>query len=167
MKLKLRHRLLRDILLSESGETLYIIKHSILDISPLVITDADGNKFFSVRRDPKPLDRRIKYIFAEHETGNEFFAWIKTDFNGPSLYRYMLSSGLEISLEAESFFGELLIKRRRGKFELYINERLRGTFTGDTIQCEIIDDPALLTVIYALTKYIIKAEKESRAPAFA
>lgn len=112
---------------------------------------------YSVKIDHKPLDKRIKYIFTEHETQNEFYAWADykwndTETNGSALkklYDIFVTPPIEFYIEAESFFGELCIRRSKfNKFDILINNKLKGLITNHKISCDEIDDKALLAMLY-------------------
>ena len=121
-----------------------------------------------VKIDPKPLDKRIKYIFTEHETQNEFYAWADykwndTETNGSALkklYDIFVTPPIEFYIEAESFFGELCIRRSKfNKFDILINNKLKGLITNHKISCDEIDDKALLAMLLRFSKLFADNEK--------
>lgn len=167
MELKIKRGLSKTNIIDSSGNTVFIIKNKSIFSIEKTIFFTDGSRAYSVRRDPKPLDRRDKYIFTDYASKNEFYAWadIAAYQNHKSipLYKYFFFSPLEIYIEAESFFGELCINRSGiSKFDIVINGRKRGNITSKRIICDDIDDAGLLAVLYVFSLYIIHSEEICR-----
>ncbi len=144
MELKIKRGLSGTQITNSSDETIFIIKSKNFFNPEKMIFRADGSAAYSVKSDPKPLDRRDKYIFTDYSSKNEFYAWVDSRIyeSGKSipLCRYLLFTPIEI----ESFFGELCIRRSGiSKFDIYINNRKKGTITSRKITCEDIDDAGL------------------------
>jgi hypothetical protein len=164
MKLKIKHGLSKKFIISEDKQTLFIIKSKGFLGTEAIISNPDGTPVFSVKKDPNPLDRRDKYIFTEHSTQNEFYAWAENDVYGGNtpvpIRKRIFSLPVEIRVEAESFFGELLIKRSSAfKFGIFINGKSCGFVTRRSIECDNIDNAGLLAVLYLFTNYISGSEE--------
>ena len=142
------------------GKPIFIIKSARLLSHEKIILRPDGTAVYSIRRDPKPLDRRVKYIFTDCAAKNEFFAWV----NQVPKRAIFSSYPIKLRIEAESFFGELDIKRvGTSKFAVRINGSDAGTVTRRSIECSEIDDAGLLAVLYVLCRYILSGEEYYRA----
>ncbi len=166
MKLNIKRGFFKSLITDNDKNTLFIIKSKSILSTEKVICHTDGTPVYSIRKDPMPLDRRDKYIFTEHTTQNEFYAWVDISSNRKSVpfYKRLLSVPFEIHIEAESFFGELLIKRSSvSKFDIYINGRKSGSVSRKHISCDDIDDAGLLSVLYLFTEYIARSENLTRA----
>lgn len=167
MELNIKHRLLKTIITTTDKQALFIIKNQACTELEKIISRPDGMPVYSIKKDPIPLDHRDKYIFTDYISKNEFFAWIDHEIfkiRKPSLlYRCFLFSPLEIYIEAESFFGELSIRRSGiSRFDIFINGRKKGIISRKKVICDDIDDAGLLSVLYAFTDYIINSEEVCR-----
>lgn len=162
MELNIRHRL-RNIYISDSDKNdLFVIESKRFLTNNKTICDINGKAVYSIRLDPNPLDNRVKYIFTEHETKNEFYAWVDMSLysNRTFLSRIFLPP-LEFYIEAESFFGEIEIKRKElRKFYILINGKVKGFITKNKISCEDIDDKGLLAMLYVFSVYLSDNEEQ-------
>jgi heme-degrading monooxygenase HmoA len=164
MKLNIKHRFRATEIIDEKQDTLFIIKNKSFFSSDKNISTTDGTPVFSIKKDLNPLDHRDKYIFTEYSTQNEFYAWVDSNLfqaqKSRPFFKRLMSSPIEIYLEAESFFGELLIQRSGiSKFDILLNGSKRGSITRKSIECGDIDDAGLLSVLYLLTNYIVGSEE--------
>ena len=167
MELKIKRSLSGTQIINSLNETIFIIKSKNFFNPEKMIFHPDGSAAYSVKSDPKPLDRRDKYIFTDYSSKNEFYAWVDSRIyeSGKSipLCRYLLFTPIEIYIEAESFFGELCIRRSGiSKFDIYVNDRKKGAITSRKIICEDIDDAGLLSVLYVFSNYIVQNEEVCR-----
>lgn len=166
MKLKIKNYIAKTFITTTDNEVVYTIKNRSLFDQEKIIYNSDNEIIYTVRRDPKPLDRRAKYIFKENDTGNEFYAWVGCrpyKREGAALHRLFLFSPLEFYIEAESFFGEICIRRSGiSKFSIFMNGKKEGSITNKSIECDTIDDPALLCVLVNLSKHISDSEDSIR-----
>lgn len=169
MELKIKNLFFKSYILNAENKTEFIIKKNLKTYGEYSICNNFGETVYSVKIDPKPLDKRIKYIFTEHETQNEFYAWAdykwndETNENGTlkKLYDIFVTPPIEFYIEAESFFGELCIRRSKfNKFDILINNKIKGSITSNKISCEEIDDKALLAMLYVFSKFVADNEKE-------
>ena len=147
----------------------FIIKKNLKTYGEYSVCNSSGEIVYSVKIDPKALDKRIKYVFTEHETQNEFYAWADYKWNDTEttgsalkkLYDIFVTPPIEFYIEAESFFGELCIRRSKfNKFDILINNKLKGLITNHKISCDEIDDKALLAMLYVFSKFVSDNEKE-------
>ena len=149
-----------------NGEPVFIIKNARIFGTEKIICHNDGSCAYSVRRDPKPLDNRDKYIFTDQDSKNEFYAWVNKDIShGKNLpfYKYFLLKPINLCIEAESFFGELYLEHIGfGKFNILINGKKCGFMTKHMINCSEIDDLGLLAVLYVFSGYILSGEEYYR-----
>ena len=149
--------------ISENDNVIYTVSTPLLKKSRY-ISNTDGKAIFTIGLDPKPLDSRIKYIFTEHETGNTFYAWTEKQLGGIRLRNLLSFSPIEYYIEAESFFGEIAVKRTGlNKFDITINGRKKGYITRNKIFCEEIDDGGLLAMIYVFSRYLAENERLLKA----
>jgi hypothetical protein len=154
--------------MTEEKELLFTIKNRAFSDLKNAVLNPDGSPAYSIRKDPAPLDSRDKYIFTDHTSKNEFFAWVERNLfhrvKNNSVRSIFFFSPLEIFIEAESFFGELCIKRGGiSEFDIFLNGSKQGIISKKRITCDIIDDPALLAVLYVFTNYIARKEEICRA----
>lgn len=167
MELKIRRGLSRTRITDSEGNVLFIIKGKSFFSLEKTVLYPDATPAYSVKKDPKPLDRRDKYIFKDYDSKNEFYAWADSeayqcDKSFP-LYKYFFFAPVEIYIEAESFFGELSIRRSGiSKFDIFINGRKKGIISRKKVICDDIDDAGLLSVLYVFTDYIINSEEVCR-----
>lgn len=167
MELKIKHGLSKTVITDTENKTLFIIKGTNFFKSGKIILSPDGTPVYSVMKALKPLDHRDKYIFTDCISKNEFFAWIDRDIfkkrKSSPLYKCFLFSPLEIYIEAESFFGELCIRRGGiSEFDILINGSKHGSITNRKITCDTIDDAALLSVLYVFSTCISRGEELCR-----
>lgn len=167
MELKINRLPTKTKITTDDKQLLFIIKNKSLFNTEKIILKPDGTAAYSIKRDPKPLDSRDKYIFTDLTSKNEFYAWVDCKLYNRGrkipIYRQFLFSKLEFYIDAESFFGEICIERiGLSKFDILINGKKRGRITRKSISCEDIDDTALLCVLYALTNYISASEDNIR-----
>lgn len=167
MKLKIKRGLSKTVVTTPEKQPLFIIKNKEFLSTEKIILNHDGTEAYSIKKDPKPLDSRDKYIFTDHATKNEFYAWVDCDIykrvKAIPFFKFFFFSPFEIFIEAESFFGELCIKRGGiSSFDIFLNGKKHGAITGKSIVCDSIDDAALLTVLYAFTDYISSTEENYR-----
>ena len=169
MELKIKKIFFKSYILNTENQTEFIIKKNLKTYGEYSFCNSSGEIVYSVKIDPKPLDKRIKYVFTEHETQNEFYAWADykwndTETNGSALkklYDIFVTPPIEFYIEAESFFGELCIRRSKfNKFDILINNKLKGLITNHKISCDEIDDKALLAMLYVFSKFVSDNEKE-------
>ena len=162
MELSIKRGLCKTVICENDNE-IYTISAPLLG-KKYGIYDADGKAVFTIGLDPKPLDNRIKYIFTEHETGNTFYAWTDKHLGGIHLKNLLSFSPIEYFIEAESFFGEIAVKRTGlNKFDITINGRGKGHITRNKISCEEIDDRGLLAMIYVFSRYLAENERLLKA----
>ena len=145
MELKIKKIFFKSYILNTENQTEFIIKKNLKTYGEYSVCNSSGEIVYSVKIDPKPLDKRIKYVFTEHETQNEFYAWADykwndTETNGSALkklYDIFVTPPIEFYIEAESFFGELCIRRSKfNKFDILINNKLKGLITNHKISCD-------------------------------
>lgn len=167
MELKVKRGLSKVWITDNLGSALFIIKNKSFFSPEKTILRPNGMPAYSVKIDPNPLDRRDKYIFTDCESKNEFYAWVDSELYSAAkpipFYKYFFFTPIEIYIEAESFFGELCIKRSGiSKFDILLNGIKHGNITSRKIICEDIDDAGLLAVLYVFSDYIIHNEERYR-----
>lgn len=164
-----KENIFKSYILNTENQTEFIIKKNLKTYGEYSVCNNIGEIVYSVKIDPKPLDKRIKYVFTEHETQNEFYAWADykwndTETNGSALkklYDIFVTPPIEFYIEAESFFGELCIRRSKfNKFDILINNKLKGLITNHKISCDEIDDKALLAMLYVFQNLFRIMKKE-------
>ena len=109
MELKIKKIFFKSYILNTENQTEFIIKKNLKTYGEYSVCNSSGEIVYSVKIDPKPLDKRIKYIFTEHETQNEFYAWADykwndTETNGSALkklYDIFVTPPIEFYIEAE------------------------------------------------------------------
>ena len=70
MELKIKKIFFKSYILNTENQTDFIIKKNLKTYGEYSVCNSSGEIVYSVKIDPKPLDKRIKYIFTEHETQN-------------------------------------------------------------------------------------------------
>ena len=158
MELKIKKIFFKSYILNTENQTEFIIKKNLKTYGEYSVCNSSGEIVYSVKIDHKPL-----------ETQNEFYAWADykwndTETNGSALkklYDIFVTPPIEFYIEAESFFGELCIRRSKfNKFDILINNKLKGLITNHKISCDEIDDKALLAMLYVFSKFVSDNEKE-------
>ena len=81
MELKIKKIFFKSYILNTENQTEFIIKKNLKTYGEYSVCNSSGEIVYSVKIDPKPLDKRIKYVFTEHETQNEFYAWADYKWN--------------------------------------------------------------------------------------
>ena len=81
MELKIKENFFKSYILNTENQTEFIIKKNLKTYGEYSVCNNIGEIVYSVKIDPKPLDKRIKYVFTEHETQNEFYAWADYKWN--------------------------------------------------------------------------------------
>lgn len=164
MLLKIKRHLFGTVIRDESGKGVYKLTGSALNENKL-LTDMDGRLLFSVALIPKSFDRPEKYIFTEYETGNVFYARSDISVVDKNILNSKISIPvLEFSINVESFYGEITVKRKGlTEFQILINGRDKGYITRSRIYCEEIDSVGLLAMIYVFSLYLVNYKNALQA----
>ena len=64
MELKIKKIFFKSYILNTENQTEFIIKKNLKTYGEYSVCNSSGEIIYSVKIDPKPLDKRIKYIFS-------------------------------------------------------------------------------------------------------
>ena len=64
MELKIKKIFFKSYILNTENQTEFIIKKNLKTYGEYSVCNSSGEIVYSVKIDPKPLDKRIKYVFT-------------------------------------------------------------------------------------------------------
>ena len=142
MELKIKKIFFKSYILNTENQTEFIIKKNLKTYGEYSVCNSRAVCFGVV---PFVVCPRVKFVLCfvfGKDVFNAFVKRFRVDFYGINNFTAAVTD------------------RIFNKFDILINNKLKGLITNHKISCDEIDDKALLAMLYVFSKFVSDNEKE-------